>query len=95
LVARDPSRLPGSVRTFTENGQRLELGDGLWHTVTGKGRYALHLADTDRGQGQIAEVFKIERGQIGAVESVLHPVPYGMGLGWSTWEEAMSSRPRW
>ena len=44
---------------------------------------------------QIAEVFKIERGQIGAVESVLHPVPYGMGSGWSTWEEAMSSRPRW
>jgi hypothetical protein len=44
---------------------------------------------------QIAEVFKIERGRIGAVESVLHPVPYGMGSGWSTWEEAMSSRPRW
>jgi len=271
LVAHDPSRLAGSVRTFTENGQRLELGDGLWHTVTGKGRYALHLADTERGQAvlmgtvreadvptifvlrlkvedrrptevetlvirnqkaaesleatkeprsalldavpaaermsrealvtvankyfsgierndgkgdyplqpacarlengtftaggpakstcleqfrsgvfhyvtrirdrrfvlvdvehglavafaffdnasgdarngtladgrkvvsgpsvpwtwQIAEVFKIERGEIGAVESVLHPVPYGMGSGWSTWEEAMSSRPRW
>ena len=43
---------------------------------------------------QIAEVFKIERGKIGAVESVLHPVPYGMGSGWSTWEEAMSSRAR-
>ena len=259
------------MRTFTENGQRLELGDGLWHTVTGKGRYGLHLADADRGQAvlmgtireadtptifvlrvkvegrrlaeietlvirnqgaaekleatgapravlldavpaaerlsrealvtiankyfsgierndgkgdyplhptcarlengtftaggpakstcleqfqsgvfhyvtrirdrrfvlvdverglafafaffdnasgearngtladgrkvvsgpsvpwtwQIAEVFKIERGQIGAVESVLHPVPYGMGSGWSTWEEAMSNRPRW
>jgi hypothetical protein len=44
---------------------------------------------------QIAEFFKIERGLIGPVESVLHPVPYGMGSGWSTWEEAMSSRPRW
>jgi hypothetical protein len=44
---------------------------------------------------QIAEVFKIERGRIGPVESVLHPVPYGMGSGWSTWEEAMSSTPRW
>jgi hypothetical protein len=43
---------------------------------------------------QIAEVFKIERGLIGPVESVLHQVPYGMGSGWSSWEEAMSSRPR-
>lgn len=43
---------------------------------------------------QIAEFFKIENGLIGPVESVLHQVPYGMGSGWSTWEEAMSSRPR-
>jgi len=43
---------------------------------------------------QIAEVFKIERGLIGPVESVLHQVPYGMGSGWSTWEQAMSSTPR-
>lgn len=42
---------------------------------------------------QIAEAFKIEKGLIGPVESVLHPVPYGMGSGWSTWEDAMSSRP--
>ena len=21
--------------------------------------------------------------------------PYGMGSGWSSWEDAMSSRPRW
>jgi len=43
---------------------------------------------------QIAEVFKIENGEIGPVESVLHQVPYGMGSGWSSWEDAMSSRPR-
>lgn len=43
---------------------------------------------------QIAEVFKIENGLIGPVESVLHPVPYGMDSGWSTWEQAMSSEPR-
>lgn len=42
----------------------------------------------------IAEVFKIERGLIGPVESVLHQVPYGMGSGWSTWQEALSSEPR-
>jgi hypothetical protein len=44
---------------------------------------------------QIAELFKIEKGLIGPVESVLHQVPYGMDSGWSTWEDAMSSRPRW
>ena len=43
---------------------------------------------------QIAEVVKIENGKIGTVESVLHPVPYGMDSGWSSWEEAMSSKPR-
>lgn len=43
---------------------------------------------------QIAEVFKIERGLIGPVESVLHQVPYGTGSGWSTWEESLSSEPR-
>ena len=42
---------------------------------------------------QIAEVFKIENGLIGPVESVLHAVPYGMTSGWSRWEDAMSSEP--
>ena len=42
----------------------------------------------------IAEVFKIERGLIGPVESVLHQVPYGMGSGWSSWEDSLSSEPR-
>ena len=51
LVSREPSRLPlaPAVR-FTENGQRLELGDGLWHTVTGKGGYRLDIADVEAGQ---------------------------------------------
>lgn len=43
---------------------------------------------------QIAEAFKIERGLIGPVESVLQEAPYGMGSGWSTWEEALSPEPR-
>jgi len=51
LVARDPSKLAVDRSVvFTENGQRLELGDGLWHTVTGRGGYALRLADVERGQ---------------------------------------------
>lgn len=43
---------------------------------------------------QIAEAFKIENGKIGPVESVIHGVPYGMGSGWSTWEDSLSSEPR-
>src|SRR6476620_1978359 len=38
LVAHDPSKLSvARGRRNTENGQRLELGDGLWNTATGKG----------------------------------------------------------
>lgn len=36
-----------------------------------------------------------DRGEIGPVESVLHQVPDGMDSGWSSWEDAMSSRARW
>lgn len=51
LVAREPSRLPlAPTVTFTENGQRLELGDGLWHTATGRGGYRLDIADVEAGQ---------------------------------------------
>ena len=200
LTARDPALLPASADVkFTENGQRLRLGDGLWNTATGRGRYALRLTDPDRDQAvlmgtireadvptafvlrlhiaddrideaaasradgtqpgcleqfesgvfyyvtrirdrrfvlvdperglvfafaffdnaagssrfgtladgmqvesgpeipwtwQIAEVFGIENGLIGPVESVLHSMPCGMGSGWSSWDEAMSSEPR-
>lgn len=44
---------------------------------------------------QIAEVFRIERGLIGPVESVLHSVPYGTTSGWSDWDAAMSSEPQY
>jgi predicted exporter len=55
LVARDPSRVPAAhTVTFTENGQRLELGDGLWHTVTGKGGYALPLRRAGIGRCRAA-----------------------------------------
>jgi hypothetical protein len=54
LVAREPSRLPlASAVRFTENGQRLELGDGLWHTVTGQGTYRLDIADVEAGQAAL------------------------------------------
>ena len=39
---------------------------------------------------QLAELFKIENGQIRRVEAVFHRAPYGMPSGWSTFEQAMS-----
>ena len=51
LVAKDPSKLPVTANVkFTENGQRLQLGDGFWNSVTGRGTYKLHVADVPKGQ---------------------------------------------
>jgi len=43
---------------------------------------------------EIAEVFRVEHGQIRRIEAVYHRCPYGMGSGWSNWEELMSTRAR-
>jgi hypothetical protein len=40
---------------------------------------------------QIAELFRIERGQIRRIEAIFHRAPFGMPSGWSTYEQAMSS----
>ncbi|MGO9094344.1 MAG: hypothetical protein ACLQGV_03905 [Bryobacteraceae bacterium] len=51
VVAHDPSRLPMAKEVkFTENGQRLELGDGLWGTASARGAYKLYVADPDAGE---------------------------------------------
>jgi hypothetical protein len=42
----------------------------------------------------IAELFKIEQGQIRQIEATLERVPYGMTSGWSSWEDGMSDRAR-
>lgn len=50
-VARDPKRLPLAANVkYTENGQRLELGDGSWNVATGKGKYRLWVSDAQTGQ---------------------------------------------
>lgn len=51
LVSRDPSSLPvtRSVR-FTENGQRLALGKGLWRTATGREAGGHYFVDEVAGQ---------------------------------------------
>jgi hypothetical protein len=51
VVAHDPSRLQVTKFVkFTENGQKLELGDGFWRTATGKGTYKFYVDDPQAGQ---------------------------------------------
>ena len=52
LAARDAKRLTLATANvkYTENGQRLLLGDGLWNSITARGTYVLHVADQTAGQ---------------------------------------------
>ena len=51
LVKHDPSAVPlaANVR-FTENGQRLAIGDALWRSMKSKGTYRLFVSDVEAGQ---------------------------------------------
>ncbi|MET0291994.1 MAG: hypothetical protein ABW136_06470 [Steroidobacteraceae bacterium] len=40
---------------------------------------------------QLAEAFRVEKGQIRQIMAIMERVPYGMNSGWSTWEQGMSS----
>jgi hypothetical protein len=51
LLAHDPSRLSTAPKVrFTENTNRMALGDGLWQTVDGLGTYKLYIEDPSSGQ---------------------------------------------
>ena len=41
---------------------------------------------------QIAELFRIEKGNIRRIEAIFHRCPYGMNSGWSTYEQGMSDQ---
>jgi hypothetical protein len=50
VVAHDPHRLYITPAfRFTENGVRLDAGDGLWRTMSAKGSYRMIVADVERG----------------------------------------------
>jgi hypothetical protein len=85
LAVRDPSGLPvtAAVR-FTEDGQRLNLGDGLWNTSTGKGTYKLYMEDVQAQEvgffGTMREAdepiilslrLKIENQRISEIETIV------------------------
>ena len=85
MIAHDPRKAPfASDVTFTENGQKLELGDGLWRTITGKGTYRMFVSDVESGHvaflGSIIEAetpsmlalhLRIRKGRISAAETVV------------------------
>jgi hypothetical protein len=51
LIRCCPCELPLAAEvTYTENGVRVPLGDGLWKSVSGRGTFQLHLADPESGQ---------------------------------------------
>jgi hypothetical protein len=51
LIAHDPKAVPlaATVR-FTENGQRLTIGDGLWRSMKALGGYRLFVTDVEASQ---------------------------------------------
>src|SRR3989441_10460453 len=84
LVAHDPKRLPLSKDVkYTENDQVIELGDGFWKTVEGRGNYTHIFADPEFGQaaymGTMKEAggpllmslrLRVELGRITEIESI-------------------------
>jgi hypothetical protein len=86
LVKKDVSRLPlAQSARFSENNVMLDMGDGLWSTINGKGDYDLRLADTTTGSvgwfgvvyehgnpAVIALRIKVQQGLITEVESIVN-----------------------
>jgi hypothetical protein len=71
IVAHDPSKLPHSANVrYTENNVELKLGDGLWATATGIGKYKIYMDDPEQGSV----------GYFGVVEEDGHPGILGARL---------------
>jgi hypothetical protein len=84
-LAHDPHRLPLAKNVkFTENGQTLELGDGLWRTLAAKGTYQMIVSDVAAGHvaflGSIKEAdtpamlalhLKVKNGRIEQLETLI------------------------
>jgi hypothetical protein len=111
MLAHDPKRAPFAPDAkLTENGQRLELGDGLWRTLTAKGTYRMFVPDVQAGHvsflGSIKEAdtpamlalhLRIRKGQISAVETLVQRNETS-ALGFEeigyTWRDSLSAGER-
>ena len=51
MIAHNPNQLmlARDVR-YTENGVQLRLGDGMWGTLSARGKYNLYISDPESGQ---------------------------------------------
>lgn len=89
VIAHDPSKAPIAKNArFTENGQRLDPGDGLWNTMDAKGPYRLFVTDVEAQEvtflGSISEAktpamialrLKIANRQIAEIETFIQRSP--------------------
>ena len=51
LAAKDPKRVPiAPGAKYTENGQRLLPGDGIWNSISARGTYQLFVTDVTASQ---------------------------------------------
>lgn len=98
LADHAPNRMPlsGHVR-YTENGQALQLGDGIWGTNTKVGKYRIDIIDERSQQvgiiGTLEEVgqwiwnasrLRVEDGAITEIESLItHPAATGGDSGFN------------
>ena len=69
------------------------MGGDTRHFKTPDGR-SVTAGPTTPWTWELAEMFKLDKGKIRRIEAILERSPYGMGSGWSTWDEAMSDRAR-
>ena len=93
LVAKDPARVPwAKMVKFTENNVVLQIGDGLWGTISGQGTEDLRAADPANGQvayyGVVDERgnkaffalrLRVEDHKIAEVETIVDRKGYGPG----------------
>ncbi len=93
LVAHEPARLPWAKNVlFTENNVALQVGDGLWGTITAMGSEDVRAADPENGQvayygvvdehgnqAFLALRMRIVDHQISEVETIVDRKGYGPG----------------
>ncbi len=69
VIAHDPQRVPfGKDLKYTENGQKLDLGDGMWRTLTARGTFRMFVTDVEAGQ--VAYLGSVKEDDIPAVIAV-------------------------
>src|SRR6185312_5656620 len=95
--------------TFQKMGCKKQFEEGLKNVVSRVRDRRFVAVDRERGivfafgffdheqinwTWQLAELFKVENGQIRRIEAVFHRAPYGINSGWSTYEQGMSDEPQ-